>query len=232
MHPTPRALPSTPHSLARIPTIFTRSTLRATSISGTTWWPRSPTNCRVKSAHRGNPAAKFWEAGRCEGVFTAQTGVPYTPLLGEDIAGNGDQFAADNQRPNLVPGPAALHRFFGAAVPCRQSGGIRYSGGRHLRRCGPEYPASLRAPAARPGPAEDHEGQRANLRAVPRRIFQCLNHANFATPAASGNNLLTAGSSFGLSQEMANASSGGLLLPLFNRAARAAYSSLSSFCFR
>jgi hypothetical protein len=47
-------------------------------------------------------------------------------------------------------------------------------------------------------------------------LFNAFNHANFATPAASGNNLLTAGSSFGFSQEMANASSGGLLLPLFN----------------
>ena len=47
-------------------------------------------------------------------------------------------------------------------------------------------------------------------------LFNVYNHPNFATPAASGNNLLTAGSSFGLSQEMANASSGGLLLPLFN----------------
>jgi hypothetical protein len=47
-------------------------------------------------------------------------------------------------------------------------------------------------------------------------FFNILNHANFATPAASGNNLLTAGSSFGLSQETANMSSGGLLSPLFN----------------
>jgi hypothetical protein len=47
-------------------------------------------------------------------------------------------------------------------------------------------------------------------------FFNVLNHPNFAAPAASGNNLLTAGSSFGLSQEMANSSSGGLLLPLFN----------------
>ena len=46
-------------------------------------------------------------------------------------------------------------------------------------------------------------------------FFNLLNHANFASPAASGNNLLTAGSSFGLSQEMANMSSGGLLSSLF-----------------
>ncbi|MGA2144486.1 MAG: hypothetical protein ABSH49_05950 [Bryobacteraceae bacterium] len=47
-------------------------------------------------------------------------------------------------------------------------------------------------------------------------FFNVYNHANFASPAASANNLLTAGPSFGLSQEMANTSSGGLLLPLFN----------------
>jgi hypothetical protein len=52
---------------------------------------------------------------------------------------------------------------------------------------------------------------------IRAEFFNVYNHANFATPAASGNNLLTVGSSFGLSQEMANASSGGLLLPLFNQ---------------
>src|SRR6185295_12857131 len=39
-----------------------------------------------------------------QGLFAAQTGLPYTPLLGRDIAGNGDANAASNQRPNVVPG--------------------------------------------------------------------------------------------------------------------------------
>jgi hypothetical protein len=56
-----------------------------------------------KSARFQKAAARLLGGWSLEGIFTAQTGVPYTPLIGEDIAGNGDQFAANNQRPNLVP---------------------------------------------------------------------------------------------------------------------------------
>jgi len=170
-----------------------------------------------KSAHRGNPAAKLFGGWSLEGIFTAQTGVPYTPLLGEDIAGNGDQFAADNQRPNLVPGEplyiassAPPYRVANPAAFAIPAAGTYGDAGRNILRASGLQQLDL--------------GLLKTMKASERisvqfraEFFNVYNHANFATPAASGNNLLTAGSSFGLSQEMANASSGGLLLPLFNQ---------------
>jgi hypothetical protein len=150
------------------------------------------------------------------GLWTAQTGVPYTPLIGEDIAGNGDQFAANNQRPNLVPGqplyitssapPYSVANPAAFAIP---AAGTYGDAGRNILRA-----AGL----------EQLDVSLLKTTKITERIsaqfrvefFNVLNHPNFATPAASGNNLLTAAGSFGLSQEMANMSSGGLLSPLFN----------------
>jgi hypothetical protein len=170
-----------------------------------------------KSAHRGNPAARLLAGWSLEGIFTAQTGVPYTPLVGEDIAGNGDQFAADNQRPNLVPGQplyiassAPPYRVANAAAFAIPAAGTYGDAGRNI----------LRAPGLQQLDLSLLKTMKASERIsvqIRAEFFNVYNHANFATPAASGNNLLTVGSSFGLSQEMANASSGGLLLPLFNQ---------------
>jgi hypothetical protein len=170
-----------------------------------------------KSAHWGNPAAKLLGGWSLEGIFTAQTGEPYTPLLGEDIAGNGDQFAADNQRPNLVPGQplyiaasAPPYRVANPAAFAIPAAGTYGDAGRNILRASglQQLDVSLLKTI------KASERISVQFRA---EFFNVYNHANFATPAASGNNLLTAGSSFGLSQEMANASSGGLLLPLFNQ---------------
>src|ERR1035438_7027874 len=53
-----------------------------------------------KSAHFQNVAARLLGGWSLEGIFTAQTGVPFTPLIGEDIAGNGDQFPVCARCPN------------------------------------------------------------------------------------------------------------------------------------
>jgi hypothetical protein len=169
-----------------------------------------------KSARSQNMAARLLGGWSLEGIFTAQTGVPYTPLLGEDIAGNGDQFAANNQRPNLVTGqplylasPAPPFRVANPAAFALPVAGAYGDAGRNI----------LRASGLNQLDLGLHKTVKASERfSVQFRaeFFNVLNHPNFAAPAASGNNLLTAGSSFGLSQEMANSSSGGLLLPLFN----------------
>jgi len=169
-----------------------------------------------KSTHFGNPAARFLGGWSLEGIFTTQTGVPYTPLIGEDVAGNGDQYAANNQRPNLVAGqplyiasPAPPFLVANPAAFAIPAAGTYGSAGRNI----------LRASGLNQFDVALHKTVKASERfSVQFRaeLFNVYNHPNFATPAASGNNLLTAGSSFGLSQEMANASSGGLLLPLFN----------------
>jgi hypothetical protein len=170
-----------------------------------------------KSAHWRNPAGKLLGGWSLDGIFTVQTGVPYTPLLGEDIAGNGDQYAADNQRPNLAPGQplyiassAPPYRVANPAAFAIPAAGTYGDAGRNILRASglQQLDASL-LKTMRPS-----ERLSVQFRA---EFFNVYNHANFATPAASGNNLLTTGSSFGLSQEMANASSGGLLLPLFNQ---------------
>jgi hypothetical protein len=165
---------------------------------------------------RPRPAAWVLGGWSLEGVFTLQTGTPYTPLLGEDIAGNGDQFAANNQRPNLVPGQplyitstAPPYQVANPAAFAIPAAGTYGDAGRNILRNSGLQQLDL--------------GLLKTIKASERisvqfraEFFNALNHANFASPAASGNNLLTAGSSFGLSSEMANASSGGLLLPLFN----------------
>jgi hypothetical protein len=150
------------------------------------------------------------------GIFTAQTGQPFTPLLGEDIAGNGDQNAAENQRPNLVLGQplyiASSEPPFHVANPAAfatPAAGTYGDAGRNILRSSGLQQLDLSLLKT----IKIRERLSAQFRA---EFFNVYNHANFAGPAASGNNLLTAGSSFGLSQEMANASSGGLLLPLFN----------------
>jgi hypothetical protein len=169
-----------------------------------------------KSMRFRNPAARFLGGWSLEGIFTAQTGVPYSPLIGQDIAGNGDQYAANNQRPNLVAGqplyiassapPFRVANPAAFAIPAASTYG---NAGRNILRASGLHQLDLGL----------HKTVRVNERfAVQFRaeLFNVYNHPNFATPAASGNNLLTAGSSFGQAQEMANASSGGLLLPLFN----------------
>jgi hypothetical protein len=168
-----------------------------------------------KSLH-SRPAAWVVGGWSLEGVFTLQTGFPYTPILGEDIAGNGDQFAANNQRPNLVPGQplyiastAPPYQVANPAAFAVPAAGTYGNAGRNILRSSGLDQLDL--------------GLLKTMKASERisvqfraEFFNALNHANFASPAASGNKLLTAGSSFGLSAEMANASSGGLLLPLFN----------------
>ncbi len=162
------------------------------------------------------PAAWVLGGWSLEGVFTLQTGFPYTPLLGEDIAGNGDQFAANNQRPNLVLGQplyiastAPPYQVANPAAFAIPAAGTYGDAGRNILRTSGLQQLDLGLLKT----VKASERISVQFRA---EFFNILNHANFASPAASGNNLLTAGSSFGLSQEMANASSGGLLLPLFN----------------
>ena len=169
-----------------------------------------------KSPHFRNPAAKFLGGWSLEGFFTAQTGLPYTPLIGQDIAGNGDQYAANNQRPDVVPGQplyiassAPPFRVANPAAFAIPAAGTYGDAGRNILRASGLQQLDL--------------GVLKTMKATERisvqfraEFFNIFNHPNFATPAASGNNLLTAGSSFGLSQQMANTSSGGLLLPLFN----------------
>jgi hypothetical protein len=151
-----------------------------------------------------------------QGLFTAHTGTPYTPLLGQDIAGDGDQFAANNQRPNIVPGvplyissSAPPYQVANPAAFSIPAAGTFGDAGRNILR--------------NPGLEQFDVSLLKNTRITERvtaqfraEFFNVLNHANFASPAANGNNLLTAGSSFGLSQESANMSVGGLLSPLFN----------------
>lgn len=151
-----------------------------------------------------------------QGLFTAHTGTPYTPLLGEDIAGDGDQYAANNQRPNIVPGvplyiasPAPPYPVANPAAFSIPAAGAFGNAGRNI----------LRNPGLEQFDASLLKSTRITERLTAQfrvEFFNLLNHSNFASPAASGNNLLTAGSSFGLSQETANMSVGGLLSPLFN----------------
>ncbi len=169
-----------------------------------------------KLSHFQNLAARLLGGWSLEGMFTAQTGVPYTPLIGEDIAGNGDQYAANNQRPNLVTGQplyisssAPPFRVANPAAFSIPAAGTYGDAGRNILRTSGLNQLDLGLHKT----VKASERFSVQLRA---EFFNVCNHPNFATPASSGNNLLTAGSSFGFSQEMANASSGGLLLPLFN----------------
>jgi outer membrane receptor protein involved in Fe transport len=151
-----------------------------------------------------------------QGLFAAQTGLPYTPLLGRDIAGNGDSNAASDQRPNVVPGqplyltssapPFQVANLAAFATPARGTYG---NAGRNLLRSPGLYQLDFGILKTTPLT----EKLRLQFRA---EFFNLFNHPNFASPAASGNHLLTTGSSFGLSQQMANQASGGLLGPLFS----------------
>jgi hypothetical protein len=161
-------------------------------------------------------AARVFAGWSVQGIFTGQTGVPYTPLLGEDIAGNGDQYAADNQRPNIVPGQplyiastAPPYKVANAAAFSVPAAGTYGDAGRNILRAAGLNQLDLSLLK------KIRITERFTLQ-FRSEFFNILNHTNFATPAASGNNLLTAGNFFGLSQETANMSSGGLLSPLFN----------------
>jgi len=164
-----------------------------------------------KSAHLQNPAARFLGGWSLEGIFTAQTGVPFTPLIGQDIAGNGDQYAANNQRPNLVAGQPLY--IASSAPPFRIANPVAFS----IPAAGTYGDAGrniLRASGLNQLDLGLHKtvktGERFSVQ-FRAELFNAYNHPNFATPTASGNGLLTAGSSFGLSQEMGNASSGLLM---------------------
>ena len=170
---------------------------------------------QLPGPHSANGALKALGGWSLDGVLTAQSGLPYTPLIGQDIAGNGDEFAANNQRPNLVSGEplyisssAPPYRVANPAAFSLPATGTYGNAGRNILRAQGlnQFDVSLLKTIK----ATDRIS--VQFRA---EFFNLLNHANFASPAASGNNLLTAGSSFGLSQEMANMSSGGLLSPLF-----------------
>jgi hypothetical protein len=166
--------------------------------------------------HTPTLAARLLGGWSLEGIFTAQTGMPYTPLLGEDIAGNGDQFAANNQRPNLVVGQplyvsssAPPYRVANPAAFAVPAAGTYGNAGRNILRASGLHQLDFGL----------HKMVKASERISVQfraEMFNVYNHPNFASPAASGNNLLTSGGSFGTSQQMANASSGGLLVPLFN----------------
>jgi hypothetical protein len=169
-----------------------------------------------KSARVRSSAARLLGGFSLDGIFAAQTSAPYTPLIGQDIAGNGDQFAANNQRPNLVGGQplyiASSAPPFHVANPAAfaiPAAGTYGDAGRNILRASGLQQLDL-------GLHKTFQASEHVTVQFRAELFNAYNHPNFATPAASGNNLLTAGSSFGLSQEMANASSGGLLLPLFN----------------
>jgi hypothetical protein len=163
-----------------------------------------------------NRAAKLLLGGwSLDGLLTSQTGVPYTPLIGMDIAGNGDQFAANNQRPNIVAGEppyisssAPPYRIADPAVFATPAPGTYGDAGRNILRAS----GLNQLDAAVLKTFKTTERVSVQFRA---EFFNLLNHSNFATPAASGNNLLTS-PNFGLAQESANMSSGGLLSPLFN----------------
>jgi outer membrane receptor protein involved in Fe transport len=156
-----------------------------------------------------------WRGWSVEGILHAQTALPYTPLLGRDVAGNGDQNAANNQRPSLVPGQplyvrsnAPPFRVANAAAFAAPAPGTYGDAGRNILRAAGMHQLDLAV-------LKDLRlSERLGLQ-FRSEFFNLFNHANFANPAASGNHLLTAGASFGLSQQMANEAAGGFLGPLF-----------------
>jgi len=149
------------------------------------------------------------------GLFSAQTGLPYTPLLGSDVAGNGDQNAANNQRPNVVAGEplylsstAPPFRVANRQAFAAPPAGTYGNAGRNILRSSGLHQFDFALMK------DTRLSERLTLQGRAE-FFNLFNHANFATPAASGNHLLTAGSSFGLSQQMASEAAGGFLGPLF-----------------
>ena len=166
----------------------------------------------------GSPRAawKLLEGWSLQGIFSSQTGLPFTPLLGQDIASNGDPFAANNQRPNIVPGQplyvsSELPPFRVAnakAFTLPVLGGYGNAGRNILRSRGfQQLDFSLLK--------NTRVSERLSVQ-YRAEFFNLFNHPNFALPASTGNHLLTSGSDFGLSKQMANESSGGFLGPLFN----------------
>jgi hypothetical protein len=144
----------------------------------------NPGNLRAEHASsdfdlRQNLTAGFsyavWRGWSVQGILHVQTALPYTPLLGRDVAGNGDQNAANNQRPNLVPGQPLYLRSsappfqvanpaaFAAPVP-----GTYGDAGRNILRAGrsawrSRRPTSRRAGfwvpcSSRAGPAPSSSG--------------------------------------------------------------------------
>ncbi|HLI84385.1 MAG TPA: hypothetical protein VKV17_10735 [Bryobacteraceae bacterium] len=169
-----------------------------------------------KSARLPKGAATVLAGWSLDGVLTVQSALPYTPLLGRDNAGDGDQFAANNQRPDVAPGQPLYvssslppYRIANPAAFLTPAPGTFGNAGRNI----------LRASGLQQLDLGVHKRFKISDRTsfeFRSEFFNIFNHPNFASPAASGNNLLTAGSLFGVSQEMANMSSGGLLPPLFN----------------
>ncbi|PYV92992.1 MAG: hypothetical protein DMG05_03095 [Acidobacteria bacterium] len=159
---------------------------------------------------------KFLEGWSIQGIFSSQTGPPFTAFLGQDIAGNGDQFAANNQRPNVVPDqPLYVSSDFppfhvanpkSFAVPAPGSYG---NAGRNILRSRGFQQLDF-------GLLKNTKINEKFSVQYRAEFFNLLNHPNFSTPASSGNHLLTTGNDFGLSKQMANESSGGFLGPLFN----------------
>ncbi len=161
-------------------------------------------------------ARRLVEGWSVQGIFSARTALPYTPLLGRDVAGNGDQSAANNQRPDIVAGQPLYSR--STAPPfhvahsrafAEPAAGTYGNAGRNILRGSGLQQLDLGILKT----TKISERLSAQFRA---EFFNLFNHANFALPAASGNHLLTAGADFGLSKQMANESSGGLLPPLFS----------------
>jgi len=151
-----------------------------------------------------------------DGIFTAQTALPYTPLVGRDAAGNGDMNAANNQRPNVAAGrglyrdsSAPPFRAASAAAFSNPAPGTYGNAGRNILRSSGMYQLDLGV--RKLTPISERLG--FEFRA---EFFNLLNHPNFASPAAGGNHLLTSGSDFGLSKQMANEGAGGFLGPLYS----------------
>ena len=162
------------------------------------------------------PAGKFLQGWSIQGILSAQTGLPFTALLGQDVARNGEQWAANNQRPNLVAGRPLY--ISSSAPPFRTvtpeafsapATGAYGNAGRNI----------LRSKSLQQLDGGLQKNTKVNERVALQfraELFNLLNHPNFATPAAASNHLLTAGKDFGLSKQMANESGGGFLGPLFN----------------
>lgn len=159
---------------------------------------------------------KFLDGWSIQGILTSQTSLPYTPLLGQDIAGNGDQFAANNQRPDVVLGQPLYvdsglppFKVANARAFVQPQSGSYGNAGRNILRSGGLWQLDF-------GLFKNTKlGERISLQ-FRAEFFNLLNHPNFALPASTGSHLLTSGNDFGLSKQLANESSGGFLGPIFN----------------
>ncbi len=149
-------------------------------------------------------------------ISVVRSAPPYTPLLGRDVAGNADQNAANNQRPNLVAdrplyvdSSAPPFRVANAAAFATPAPGAYGNAGRNILRSRGAHQMDF---AVRKTTAL---AEKVTLE-FRGEFFNLFNHPNFASPAAASNHLLTAGREFGLSKQMANESAGGLLGALFS----------------